>query len=261
MPIGTKVGVAVFSSMVVGAAGLGVWQTKRYFWKQDLVQERRLIVEGEPVALNVSTGVPAYTKVFCSGHFEAGHVLLGPRGPPAKTPGGGISQRGFYIIAPFVLKNGCKVLINRGWVSAKQLDLVDQLTAASDVTITGIVKNGETSKYLGPHAPGTRQFIWCDIEMMAEAVGLNDLNVPDMPLYIDCLEEKSAEPDQAEGDALTLLRSKPGDFLSFHVDPATHVAYAVTWFSLALFGSAATFMRFRRGGLASAVKKKVATRQ
>lgn len=108
--------------MVSGATfGLGVWQTKRYYWKVDRVAERRARVEVAPVALPVGEEAAGmqeeleYRRVVCEGVFEEGRdVLLGPRATPAHT--GGLNQSGFFVFSPLRLDSGEEVVVNRGWV-------------------------------------------------------------------------------------------------------------------------------------------------
>jgi len=46
------------------------------------------------------------------------------------------------------------------------------------------------------------------------------------------------------------------EFEQFHVMPETHFVYAVTWYSLAIFGTVATWLRFRKRPGSSAFPKK-----
>jgi hypothetical protein len=98
-------GPAVFSSVCLGAFGLGVWQIKRYQWKVNLLQtmadrakedplefnEMREALVGRRVLLNGtfdhSQGIHIFTHIkrgnYSADEIDSVEILLGPRAAPA----------------------------------------------------------------------------------------------------------------------------------------------------------------------------------
>ena len=85
------VGIFFFSSICFGAAGLGVWQTKRYAWKIGVIEE------GQRKLNDVADTLPDLTqadlvhyvnrmrgrRVAVTGKFDhSKEILLGPRSAP-----------------------------------------------------------------------------------------------------------------------------------------------------------------------------------
>ena len=126
-----KVGLILFSGLVSFTAYLGAWQTKRYFWKVEVMAEREAKLARDPVSLNsveafvegrmlvaedaaqegsASTGAgtgdddPEFTPVVVRGKLLNEHsVLMGPRSAPkhsAPFEDKMGEQSGFHIITP-----------------------------------------------------------------------------------------------------------------------------------------------------------------
>ena len=132
-------GIAFFGSIVATAFGLGVWQTKRYFWKIDLIEEtlerynKDMGKGGAPVPLDVLLGSYAGLaqhvtgmqgqKMVLKGNFDhSREVLLGPRAAPpglvtTAAQGMATNPMGYYLLTPFTLQEGGHtVFVNRGWI-------------------------------------------------------------------------------------------------------------------------------------------------
>lgn len=147
-------GTIFFGSLCIGTFLLGTWQTKRYFEKATLVQQRSLDLQSKPltyeeycngiqqqqedganssnITTSTTTTPASFRKIQLHGRYHHDYeILVGPRGPPpgSTTEGGGMasSPQGYYIITPMELlkrdetnhnnqKESQYVLINRGWV-------------------------------------------------------------------------------------------------------------------------------------------------
>jgi len=137
-------GVVFFSSICLTALGLGVWQTKRYFWKVGLIEEAAQRYARDDIGsktvpspvLNASYSALAThmrglegQKICLQGEFlHDREVLVGPRAAPpglvgAAAQGMATNPMGFYIYTPFQLKDGGHtVFVNRGWVSKNAME-------------------------------------------------------------------------------------------------------------------------------------------
>ena len=122
-------GIAVLGSIVIGTAGLGSWQMKRYFWKGQLIEERAALLSVDPRSLedlleiqqskqegrDDATKALEFHRVLLTGEFDSSRpqVYLGPRPPPKSSsahnsaaPAMAPSDKtGYYILAPFKLKS------------------------------------------------------------------------------------------------------------------------------------------------------------
>jgi cytochrome oxidase assembly protein ShyY1 len=121
-------GTLFFGSLCVGTFVLGSWQTKRYYEKTKLVQQRNSDLQSEPVAYeeycqeiqlqqsSSSSKQPdspiasSFRKIQLHGIYHHEYeILVGPRGPPpgsTYTTEGGMSSspQGYYIITPLEIQ-------------------------------------------------------------------------------------------------------------------------------------------------------------
>lgn len=139
----SRAGQAVFGSLCLGTGGLGVWQTQRYFEKQDLVEQRNQQLAARPQPWNTATARELQQKkqnersfqrfIIQNGRWNHDReVLVGPRGPPMGAlpdrPGSsaaGLSSapQGYYVLTPLEIEDNTNdrgiepiVWVNRGWV-------------------------------------------------------------------------------------------------------------------------------------------------
>lgn len=190
----------------------------------------------------------------------ADQVLVGPRPPPEGAPSGS-ERMGFYVIAPLVLDNSNAtfheessggpasqqpyVLVNRGWVPADGGELREDATEPCRVTVSGILRGGEGGGQFAPPHASPASFGWFDLPSIAAALGGSPVRSPaasffDVPFAIDAREVKGDGP----GAKLGAVKALSG-YGAVNTHPATHAAYAVTWFALAAFGIGMTFRRFK----------------
>ncbi len=140
----------IFYGLCVLTASLGVWQSKRYLWKIDLVQEAEKNLKKESkdlTSLSSSTMSQSLYEKFngkfvISGEYDyKNEILIGPRSAPANTvskqaQGMATNALGYFVLTPFKCvsakelglksedsKGGSQgndseytILVNRGWI-------------------------------------------------------------------------------------------------------------------------------------------------
>ena len=253
-------GVIVFGGIVCATAGLGSWQIKRYFWKKDLVEERRKTLVSQPVKVGALPKTAEEAKkyefrpIMLTGKFDhANEILVGPRSPPKDRSGGmGLADvkgetAGFFVVTPFVLEGdgGDKILVNRGWIpgsfAAKDKTEYASIEGAKRfvdgvVEIVGILTPGEEKHtFSPPNDIKNRRFLWFELDGLSKAAS-----------YVDGSEAVSsvgifqATKSHSEG---TFPMVRPIEaYNDFYTTTNTHLIYAGTWFTLATAG---TFMTYR----------------
>ncbi|GBG25121.1 Surfeit locus protein 1 [Hondaea fermentalgiana] len=224
-------GLGLFGSLAAGTFGLGSWQVKRYFWKVDLVEERRRMLERDAVPLAEASR--PYERVRCSGTFDyAQSMFVGPRSAPAHgVQGTGAMQpSGWYVVTPFTDKDsGKRVLVNRGWIPRDQQQLALQgLEKGLDAeSFDGVLAKAEEGGTFTPDKLSNEsvEYFRMDVETMRAQRGLPE-NTP-------LVERVQTSPQEAT----IMPRPKaPEDMMVFQVHPMTHVGYAATWYGLSAAG-------------------------
>ncbi|ETV97209.1 hypothetical protein H310_09997 [Aphanomyces invadans] len=247
-----KVGAVVFSSIVVGTAGMGVWQTNRYFWKLDVIEQRKKQLDAPVIALPDTITAATASEGFefrplkIEGSFVPGSAFyLYPRSPPIDmqdTKGGRVSSGG-YIYQLFQRLNGTSVIVNRGWLPKPEMEAhmnaAAAFTAAPKLeTIMGLMVQGEEEKtFSPPNEPEKRHFFWLDQPQLARAMGSTD--------YVPILIDELAADEDAPRPAGEPIRKSKYNYLEFYMTPWKHATYAGIWFTLAILGTGMVFTRFR----------------
>lgn len=196
---------------------LGVWQVQRREWKHALVAR----IEGQVAApprdlVEVLTGPEAeraYARVEADGHIDAARAahLFAPAGQGAAD---------YRVIAALDYGDGRDILVDLGTITeAEKAALTGPVPpgAAGRVHVEGILRPSDTPGWFDA-PPDLRANRWYvrDVAAIATALG-----VPNAPPYI--LQNETP----LEGG---LPRPVP-----FRPDlPDNHLAYAATWFGLAL---------------------------
>lgn len=228
-------GVGFFGSMAATTFGLGSWQVSRYFWKVDLVEERRRMLVREAVPLAQAT--EHFERVRCNGTFDYDQTMfVGPRSAPAHgmQGAGAMQPSGWYAFTPFKDESsGKRVLVNRGWVPRDQQELAKKPPqssgsgAAENVEFEGVLASGEQGGTFTPDKlkEDSIEYFRVDLDAMRKQRDLPE----DAPL----VERVQASPE----DAKILPRPKsPEDMMIFQVHPMTHAGYAATWYGLCATG-------------------------
>tara|TARA_R100001369_G_scaffold14360_3_gene28974 strand:+ start:3101 stop:3781 length:681 start_codon:yes stop_codon:yes gene_type:complete len=213
--------------LIVGLGGaailiwLGVWQFQRLAWKEAIIADINTRIAAAPVDLpaSVNRDLDAYLPVTVSGAFEQGevHVLVSQKDVGA----------GYRIITPFVLEDGRRIMVDRGFAVASAKD-----AARSDgpATIAGNLQWPQETDSFTPEAD-LKGNIWFarDVPAMAQTLGTQPV----------LLVTRSSTPPAAGISPLPVDTARI---------PNDHLQYAITWFSLAAIwlGMSLFFLRRRR---------------
>lgn len=203
--------------LVFGVTGLAVlvslgnWQVRRLHWKEGILAEIEARIAADPVPLPTDPDPERdkFLAVTVTGRMEPGEVrvLVSTRD----------SGAGYRIIAPFVMRDGRRILIDRGYVPTAA---GEASRALGPMTIVGNLHWPDEIDGFTPE-PDREANIWFARDVPALAA------------------ELGTEP------VLVIARSKndPG-VTPLPVDtagiPNDHLQYAVTWYGLALVWAAMT---------------------
>jgi len=155
---------------------------------------------------------------------------------------------GHFVFTPLVRPTGERILVNRGWISAKDWNQASDSTASDSIQPRGEVRIlGYVSK---PDNPGRfapindvegHQFSWKDFPEMRRALGLSE-----NAWILDCVEiEGIRESESIESAESPFVLKSVDELLEHAVIPFTHVVYATTWYFLSFAGSAMMWFMFR----------------
>lgn len=204
---------------LVGTAilmSLGFWQLQRMTWKAGILTEIDTRLAEPPVALpaNPDPVADKYLQVEATGRIVDGelHVLTFGDGGP-----------GFRVIAPMVLEDGRRILVDRGFLPETEKDAP---RARGDITAVGsLVWPQETDNYVPD--PNREKNIWFarDVDLMAEALETDQVML--------------AISRSTNNDGITPQR------VSVNISNR-HLEYVMTWFSLAAIWVGMTGYALRR---------------
>lgn len=186
------VGVAILLS-------LGVWQLQRLEWKRSVLAEidARLAAAPVPLPPHPDPAADRYLRVTASGLLQPGEIHV------YTSLGGSV---GYRIVAPLLLPDGRRILLDRGFVPLADKDTP---RAPGPVDVTGTLAWPQD----GDPDPDRARNIWLarDVPMMARDLG--------------------TEP------TLLIAATPTGEPVPMPVTvniPNDHLQYAITWFGLAL---------------------------
>ncbi|KAG2379444.1 hypothetical protein C9374_006561 [Naegleria lovaniensis] len=271
---------------------LGVWQTKRYLWKKEQIALREVTLAQDPIEydpskmLKISENIqqpessvmpsihekseedydpihPARDEyshriITLEGYFDYDkEIVVGLRKSPLTKRldlPTSVGEMGFFILTPFVTKQGEVVMVNRGWVpqsiykdpsKASKQDFEKKATDQNHIEkVTAIIRPGE---YLGAgisdsYDGKSNKFIAMDLFSIAKYYKL-----PYIPLLVDAFyhipnfvysekqtSENSLKASKAQESKYPMV-AIPDDYMKFYITPATHVAYMVTWYTLCMW--------------------------
>lgn len=192
---------------LVGTAilmSLGFWQLQRMNWKAGILAEIDVRLSEAPVELPAALDQidDKYLQVEVSGQIEGAelHVLTFGEGTP-----------GFRVIAPMVLDDGRRILVDRGFLPETEKDAV---RIGGDVTAVGaLVWPQETDKYVPD--PNYEKNIWFARD------------VPLMAATLDTEQVMLAISRSTNNEGIIPQR------VSINISNR-HLEYVMTWFSLAV---------------------------
>ena len=224
----------------LGFGELGVWQLHRRAWKLDLIARVEARVHASPVEApgppawpSITEQSTAYRRVRVQGVFLNGRETL----VQALTELGA----GYWVLTPLATPRGFTVLVNRGFVPPELKDPASRPHGqiAGTTEVTGLLRVSEPrGRFLLPNDPAHALWYSRDVQAIAEAHGLTRV----APYFVDA---EAAGPADGPTGGLTVI--------SF---PNSHLAYAITWFTLALLsagaGAGLIWMKLSRRGARSA---------
>lgn len=201
---------------------LGNWQLDRRVWKLALIER----AESRAHVAAVAAPPPAEWPTVTAISHEYLHVAIEGRYlhdavtfVQAST-GLGV---GFWALVPLQQADGSLVLINRGFVEKKDAYRAEP---ASPVHLTGLLRLSEPGGSRGrKNEPENERWFSRDIQAMAQARGLPAAQFA--PYFID-VDYNPASGNAEPVGGLTVI--------SFYNH---HLAYALTWYTLALMVAAA----------------------
>jgi surfeit locus 1 family protein len=207
--------------------GLGIWQLYRLQWKRDLIQQSENKLNNAPIPLDINsaTDLSQFARVKLDGSFQHDReMLVGLRTRVTNETSGGLiggsSKLGYYVITPFKPKGSSEtVLVNRGFI-AKNLKTTEERKtgkAAQEVTINGIVRDGEPDQLFGvANNPAKNEWCLVNLEMMAQHAGSKRVLV----------EMTDSDNPEFKVMGYPIMRD-PRVTL-----PNNHAEYALTWYPL-----------------------------
>ncbi len=210
--------LALLVGLTVGFGALGDWQLHRLVWKLRLISEVNARVHGPPSPAPGQADWPSLTPANAVyRRVEARGVFRNDR----ETTVQALTElgAGYWVLTPMVTPQGFTVLVNRGFVPP------DRKAAASrpdgqiggPTTVTGLLRISEPGGgFLQRNDPQRNRWYSRDVEAIAAARRLGRT----APYFIDA---EAARRRDAPMGGLTVIAF-----------PNSHLAYALTWFALAL---------------------------
>lgn len=208
------VGLALLAA--AGFTALGIWQVERRAWKLDLIARVEAGRTAPPLQVRDWRAVPDYRRVRLSGSYLHDRETL----VKAVTTRG----EGFWVMTPLRTKEGI-VLVNRGFVPSAATP-----RAQAPATVIGLARRTEPNGgFLRSNDPAHDRWYSRDVAAIASARRLG----PVAPMFVDA--DAGADPAAYPVGGLTVVRFRNN-----------HLAYALTWFALAIMSVVAAVLVYRR---------------
>lgn len=221
-------GALLMTALLVG---LGLWQLQRREWKHELIAQVEARVHAAPVPLPgraewplLSAARDAYRRVVVEGRLLRDSETL----VRATTALGS----GYWVMTPLQTADGT-VLVNRGFVPPERRDAAARGETAGDgpVRVIGLLRLSEPGGgFLRANDPAEDRWYSRDVAAIAARRGLGDA----APFFVDA--EAALGAGRYPVGGLTVIRFADN-----------HLAYALTWFGLALLSAWAGFTVLFRG--------------
>jgi surfeit locus 1 family protein len=218
--------LALFTSLgLAGLVGLGLWQLQRLAWKEALIAQ----VAERAAAPPVDAPPPADWASLAPADYEYRHVrVTGVYDFPRQIlvfraldhPRGRFGGPGYLVLTPLRLADGADVVVNRGFIPFDQRDRFAEPNerASGPVVVSGLMRSGEPRNWFTPpDDPARGQWFTRDPGAIAAALKL-----------------PRAAPFTIDADAPASLGELPQGGETILAFPNNHLAYAFTWFGMAL---------------------------
>jgi surfeit locus 1 family protein len=199
---------------------LGIWQVQRLTWKEALIARIEARVHAPPAPLPPQSQWPAlkpadyeYRHVRLRGRFDRREALVFRGSGPQAGDG-----PGYLVLAPLILPDGAAVIVNRGFVPESAKHPATHGPLQGEITVTGLMRQPEPRNLFTPaDRPDEERWFTRDPGAIAAHFGLARA----APFSID--EDYSGDPKALPRGGTTVIAV-----------PNNHLAYALTWFGLAL---------------------------
>lgn len=208
---------AFFIAGMAVTLGLGTWQVQRLAWKEGLIATIAQANADTPLTTlpndEAALKPLEFRRVNLKGQWLANvEFTLVPRYFQGTL--------GYWIITPLKLTDGRVLLVNRGWVPAKQKEANTRPETAvhGSATVNGLLRVGRERSYFTPkNQPEKNLWFGRDIaEMAAEA------NLPNViPAMLDVVGTQDVAHLPVPSDGIIRLRND-------------HLSYILTWYGIAL---------------------------
>ncbi|KAJ3207820.1 hypothetical protein HDU67_007205 [Dinochytrium kinnereticum] len=155
--------------------GLGGWQVYRLQWKLDLIETAKKMMAQEAVPLDAALTDEGkeFQRIRIDGRFiHDKEMLVGlrTRATAAADPGRS-SSVGYYVLTPFEMTDGRRVIVNRGWIPRAFADKVTRAASqvGEAVTIETVVRKGEKASQFPQSVPEKNEWYCMDVDGMARS--------------------------------------------------------------------------------------------
>jgi len=218
--------LALFTALgLAGLFGLGMWQLERLAWKEALIADVAARAAAPPIDApppadwpNLAPADYEYRHVRLTGVYDLAHQALVFRA--LDQPRGRFGGPGYLVLTPLRLADGSDVIVNRGFIPFDQRNSFaeTQQQTPGPVIVSGLMRASEPRNWFTPaDDPAHGQWFTRDPGAIAAALKLPHA----APFTLD------ADATGAAGD----LPQGGETILAF---PNNHLAYAFTWFGMAL---------------------------
>ena len=187
---------------------LSLWQIKRLYWKNNLINNLELAYESKPINIKTISGDLSnfrLRKIIAKGSFlNEKSMFLGPRVFKNNV--------GYHLITPFMLDDNRSVLINRGWIKEKNFDVHNN----KNIFLKGIIKESNKKNLFTPkNNQEKNMWYYINTEQMSEFTGLNLIKC----IFIDLISSNDLKKFTIPNSSKVKLSNN-------------HLQYAITWFFL-----------------------------
>lgn len=212
-----RAALAVFlATAFAGFVALGLWQVQRMHWKHALIERVDARVHAAPTGIpardawaHVSADANEYTRVRLDGRFLAG---MDTRAQAVTELGAGA-----WVLTPFETVAGDVVLVNRGFVPTGR---DASAPPAGGVSVVGLLRMSEPrGGFLRENVPEAARWYSRDVAAIAASHALPSARVA--PFFVDAERDAAQQAWPRGGMTVVAFRD-------------SHLAYALTWFGMAL---------------------------
>ena len=189
---------------------LSIWQIKRLKWKEDLISNIEKAYNSDSININMLNGDLKnfkFKNVYLEGIFiNEKSMFLGPRVNK--------NQVGYYLITPFLLKDGRYILTNRGWLK----EIIKVKEQKKEYLINGILKESDIKNIFTPKNNMEKNlWFYISTKQMSE---FSEIKLVDN-IFVDLI---GSNPN----DRLTIINSSIPKIVN------NHLQYVITWAILGL---------------------------